>query len=425
MKVMKLITLDDYRDHFRFNTRIFELGSKGFADEQINQEFINMKDNIKPEEVFDFVRSGFQLLGNGELDWDDARLRDFIIHRRKDFDIEDLWKIILEENSYYFDLLDDQSKRITMEYYYSNTQTALIILIALLGQEEVENSIKSNLSILNVNNYALYRLSCVYQQFIEHHYLNCNLDFLVQLFEVLFNNFPKLIIKTDDAKDFLLATFIYLYKVTPVEYSEYEFNNLLIKNGIEKNSDEVWMKELNLKQFDVSNFIKSRATFSKIGKGSIWDLKLTDDDKLKFKKILAVIGYKTKNPDRIERFLSQNKLTKIGEIKYLLNYSEDRSHEDDMTSKDVVDYIKNNLEEFSFDDIFDRVIHSHEDDRMLIWFLCILALKKNSIEVVEYIVQAYKDKKINKDLFIRISNVYQRLKRFNINVSEIKDHLEK
>lgn len=417
----KLITLEDWHNHHRFNRQILELMSKGFSDQQINQAFIEMKNSVKPEEVFDFVRSGFQCLYYGELDWSDEKLRDFIIQRREYFDIKDLWKMILEKNFYFFDLLDNQSKRSTMEYIYSNAQTALIILIALLGEEEVEKSIINNLSILKVNNYALYRLSWTYQQLIEHHYLHCNLDFLVQLFEVLFNNFPKLIIRTDDAKDFLLATFIYLYKVTPVEYSEYEFNNLLIKNGVEKISDEVWMNELNLKQIDVLNFIKSRAAFSKIGIASIWDLKLTDDDKFKFKNILAVIGYKTKNPDRVEHFLSQNKLTKIGEIRYILNYSEDRSHEDDMTSGDVVVYIKNNIEEFSFDDIFDRIIHSHEDDRMLIWFLCILALKKSPVELVGYIVQSYKDKKINKDLFIRISNVYQRLKKFNISVGEIND----
>lgn len=419
MKITELITLDDYNYHFRFNTRIFELGSKGFDNEQINQAFLEMKNNLKSEEVFDFVRSGFQLLGSGELDWNDDKLRDFIIQRRKDFNIEDLWKMILEENSYYFDLLDDQSKRITMEYISSNVQTALIILIAILGQEEVEKNIISSLSVLEINNYALHRLSWTYQQFIEHHYLHGNLDFLVQLFEVLFKNFPKLIIRTDDAKDFLLATFIYLYKKIPVEYSDYEFNNLLIKNGVEKISDDVWVKELNLKQFDVSNFIKSRATFSKVGKGSIWDLKLTDEDKIKFKNILAIIGYKTKNPDRIEQFLNQNKLTKIGEIRYLLTYSEDRSDEDEMTDKDVVDYIKNNIANFSFDDVFDRVIRSNESDRMLIWLLYILVLKKNQTLVVNYIVDAHKDAKISMDLFLQISSAYLNLKRFGVDVKKI------
>lgn len=421
----KLISLEDWHNHYRFNTRIFELSSKGFSDKQINEMFIEMKNNVKSEEVFDFIRGGFQLLGNDELDWGDAKLQDFIIQRKNDFIVEDLWKMILEENSYFFDLLDDQNKRITMEYFYSNTQTALIILIALLGQEEVENSIISNLSVLKVNNYALHRLSGMYQQLIEHHYLHCNLDFLVQLFEVLFNNFPKLIIREDDARDFLLTTFIYLYKSIPTEYSENEFENLLIKNGIEKVDDEIWIKELNLKQAEVLNFIKNRATFSKIGKGSIWYIKLSDDDRLVMAKILRVIEYKTKNSERIEKFLSQNKLTKIGEIRYLLNYSENRSYEDEMTNRDVVDCIKNNAEEFSFDEIFDRVVRSQEGDRMLIWFLCILALKQGAVNLGRTIVEAYEDKRINKDSFFRILCTYQNLRQFNIDIGEAIDLLNK
>lgn len=420
----KLITLKDWHNHHRFNRQILEFRSKGFTDQQINNVFVEMKNKVKSEEVFDFIRSGFQCLNYVELDWDDKKLQDFVIQRKNDFVVKDLWKMILEENSYFFDLLDDQNKRITMEFLYSNTQTALIILIALLGQEEVENNIISNLSILNSNTYALHRLSWIYQQLIEHHYLHCNLDLLVQLFEVLFSNFPKLIIREDDSKDFLLATFIYLYRAVPTEYSENDFENLLIKNGIEKVSNEIWIQELNLKQSEVLSFIKNRATFSKIGKGSIWDIKLSDDDRLMMAKILKVIGYKTKNPERVEKFLSQNKLTKIGEIRYLLNYSENRSHEDEMTSRDVVDYIKNNIEEFSFDEVFDRVIHAHEGDRMLIWFLLILALKNSPVELAGSIVKAYEDKKIDKDLFIRISRVYQSLKRFGIEVGGI-DYLLK
>lgn len=416
----KLITLEDWHNHHRFNRQILESGSKGLSDQQINNIFVEMKNNVKSEDVFDFVRGGFQCLNYVELDWDNKKLQNFIVQRKNDFVIEDLWKMILEENSYFFDLLDDQNKRITTEYFYSNTQTALIVLIALLGQEEVENNIINNLSSLKFNAYALHRLSWVYQQFIEHHYLHCNLDFLVQLFEVLFNNFPKLIIREDDAKDFLLSTFIYLYKSIPTEYSENHFENLLMKNGIEKIDDELWGKELNLKQSEVLSFVKNRATFSKIGKGSIWELKFSDDDTLTMAKILKVIGYKTKNSERIDKFLSKNKLTKIGEIRYLLNYG-DRSDEDIMTSKDVVDYIKNNIEEFYFDEVFDRVVHSPEDDRMLIWFLLILALKKSPVELVESIVKAHEDKKIDKDLFIRISCVYQSLKQFGIEVGEINN----
>lgn len=403
---------EEYKFHFRFNDLIFDLDAKGVDDKILNQTFHELRNNLKPEDMFDFVRCGLRLVAYNGLDWNREQLAGFIRKNTDSFPPGKLWKIILEDNRY---ALDDHYLN---THLFSNADTALNILLVLLGQENVEAHIVQNIGLLKQNNNALYRLTTVYGQVCHDQALHYNIDFAVELLAPLFDNLPTLPFEAKDVKDSLLIPFVNEYRSIPANFSDFELQEILIERGILKVDDQVWKKELNMSQAEVIDFVKNRSTRLIYGAGGVWDFDYADEDVPKIKKILIVSGYRSKNPDKIEQFLKENPLTLMGQIRLKLHESFERTDEEIKTDSDIVSIIKKNLNNIFYDEILDRIKKAAVSDDLVVWELFILIKKTNIQTTISDLVEVYKRGEMSDDTRDYIVYVFPQLKRIGINLTD-------
>jgi len=323
---------DKYQYLMRYGNQIGNsidaMYKKGVAVLEINSFFAQQKENIKGQDIIDFVRGTRNLFSWQDLNWNNELLKQFVIDHRLDISVADLYGNIFQSDPVFGKDVEgwDWLNRINA----SNVETALCILFILEGQNIVENKILEEYRASKVNKYVLYRIVRAYLSMYESHDLGeINLDFAYELTNALFVSFPGTPYKDD--KDLLLISLKRLYS------SASETNN-----------------------------------------------------------------------EKIEIFLSEYPLTLFGQIRNILHDNQDRSDENITSNKDILNFIKEHVSEFSYEEFLERAINCKVSESITMWELKILDTLKGQEQVDKDIKKKYAEGKISTEswdylLYIRPS----------------------
>lgn len=355
---------------------------------------------IKKKEIFGTVASLRALLGWVDLNFSIKKIQDFILARRHDVNIVDIWQMIE---------ITDQNWAVTASKGYTggyneiarigilNVEVAVPILLVLDGQKKVEARVLEGVRqsvigphvVLAILNYYFNREIHVEKYnstvFLPGFFSEVNYDFTFQLLRHVFDTMPgSFWMNMREQRDRLLEQFRDFYLASPYGLSQTQLNALL--QDIRAVSDDDWQQSFQLSRQRALTFINKQYQYHFEGHDhslvAYDDLNDKRDELRLLSRILIQAKYKRKLKDQMDNFIENHPISLYWQVRMM-------AEDDETEGKAVRKFIEDHLNEFSYEELLKKVISTYVSERIQ-YALYIILKMKGPEKVLEDIIKNYR-----------------------------------
>lgn len=385
--------------------KVDELYAEHIPEEQIKQFIDKQKKQIKAsklDELLDFVDSMRRMIPMGDLGISQSIIKDFLLQHASEINVNEVWKV-LEKSGKQFKYSNDSKSKSRFIVATSNIRNALFILWCLLRSEFVikrilemiENkkigfNVARDILTTYINNSELWGVisrSDYHGVIFQSDFVYIGWDSLYLLLRLVLKN-TSYFKRKSLSRDYLISSFKNIYNSIPAELSKEPFELLL--DGIKNTDQKIWKNKLDMSYGEIIDFVKKCYKYrNKNNNLSLTNIS-TDDIEAEDIKLLGVIFantlFKRKLKRGIEEFFKKNPVSSYWQVRMMsLEYGDDY--------ETVRNFIRDNINKFSYTDIFQHLLNAIHEDSISVTLYILLQLE-GSNKVLSDIEKHFKKEKI-------------------------------